>query len=260
MNRRREVAERYDTFVDPYIEHWAPVLRAFSEPLLARLPADGARILDLGCGPGVVSRALLERGATVVGVDIAEEMLRRAPFACLVGDVERLPFAGGAFDAAVSTFVLQHIPWASRVFAEACRVLRPAGAFATATWGADVIETGGPWDVAWAALEAERPPPAEGIKTWHARVDSPAKVRRMARRAGFAEIEAWQEEMAYRWSRDGFLGWVRCQRVFGRRLAALSEEAQARVLARIDDEVGALTDEQMVWRADVVFCVASRGD
>ena len=68
---------------------------------------DGARVLDVGCGPGRHAGALAERGLTVVGVDIAEDFVRlagaRAPAAAgfVRADARRLPFAP-TFDAVIS--------------------------------------------------------------------------------------------------------------------------------------------------------------
>lgn len=52
--------------------------------LLSWLPEDlsGHRVLDAGCGPGVVSRMLVERGATVTGVDLSEELIAVARERC----------------------------------------------------------------------------------------------------------------------------------------------------------------------------------
>lgn len=82
----------------------------------ARLPA-GARLIDAGCGPGLVAEAFLEAGFAVHGVDLSPEMLRRARQRCArFGD--RATFQQGSvlemkpeplFDAAVCRFVLHHL-------------------------------------------------------------------------------------------------------------------------------------------------------
>jgi len=82
----------------------------------ARLP-DGARLIDAGCGPGLVAEAFLAAGARVHGVDLSAEMVRRASLRCArFGD--RATFEQGSvfdvrgkgrFDAAVSRFVLHHV-------------------------------------------------------------------------------------------------------------------------------------------------------
>lgn len=118
-------------------EGWA----AFSEPhtrplFLAVLDAVGAgpgiRLLDLGCGTGLLPALAHDRGAEVVGLDIAPALLavaeRLVPEAELhVADVQRLPFADASFDAvtAVNAFPFAADPVAA--IGEAARVLRPGG-------------------------------------------------------------------------------------------------------------------------------------
>jgi len=83
----------------------------------AALPA-GSRVLDAGCGPGIVAEAFLEAGHYVQGVDLSAEMVRRARQRCArFGD--RARFAQGSalglasevpFDAAISRLVVHHVP------------------------------------------------------------------------------------------------------------------------------------------------------
>lgn len=77
-----------------------------------------AHVLDAGCGPGLVAEALLSAGCAVTGVDLSEEMIRRARERCArFGGrarfekcaLEDLPMAA-VFDAAVSRFVVHHVP------------------------------------------------------------------------------------------------------------------------------------------------------
>jgi len=81
----------------------------------AALPA-GSRVLDAGCGPGLVSEAFLDAGHRLQGIDLSGEMVRRARARCArfadrarfeQGSLFELP-EGQAFDAAVSRFVLHH--------------------------------------------------------------------------------------------------------------------------------------------------------
>jgi SAM-dependent methyltransferase len=83
----------------------------------AALPPD-ARVLDAGCGPGLVAEAFLRAGHRVHGVDLSIEMLRRAQARCAVfgarasfeqGSILELS-RGQQFDAAVSRFVVHHAP------------------------------------------------------------------------------------------------------------------------------------------------------
>jgi len=97
-------------------------------------------ILELGCGTGRVCRALNEAGLTVLGVDLAAEMLavlreqdspvRRLPV--FQGDARCLAAAEAAFGLVLfpcNTFSTFDAPGRGALLAEVCRVLRPGGVF-----------------------------------------------------------------------------------------------------------------------------------
>lgn len=104
--------------------------------LLRRQGEDPAqmRLLDIGCGIGLIHRYLEPSVGEIVGADLAEEALGIArtanPAVRYVGyDGVRLPFGSGRFDAATAICVMHHVPppqWAGFV-AEALRILRPGG-------------------------------------------------------------------------------------------------------------------------------------
>ena len=99
----------------------------------------GTVMLDVACGPGLVSAAAAARGARVAGVDFSPNMVtearRRNPgLTFQEGDAEALPFADASFDAVVIGFGLHHFPLPGRAIAEARRVLRPGGRLGFTTW------------------------------------------------------------------------------------------------------------------------------
>lgn len=94
-------------------------------------------ILDAGCGTGYGLRLLRERfpAAQGIGLDLSPAMLARArPLTAVVGNAERLPFAGGCIDFYWSSLAAQ---WCAldRLLAEAVRVLRAGGRLALSTLG-----------------------------------------------------------------------------------------------------------------------------
>lgn len=95
----------------------------------------GARVLDLACGTGNLSRMLRDRGMHPVGADISSGMLaaatararRSGPSLFVLADGARLPLAAGSLDGIVSGFALRNFADLPAVLAEAARVLRPQG-------------------------------------------------------------------------------------------------------------------------------------
>lgn len=109
-------------------------------------PQPGERILDLSTGTGWTSRLVARRGASVVGTDIAEDLLEAARAAAeaerlsieyRVGDAESLPFATGEFDGVISTVGVMFASRQEAAAAELARVCRTGGRIALTTWTAD---------------------------------------------------------------------------------------------------------------------------
>ncbi|MGE3599764.1 MAG: class I SAM-dependent methyltransferase [Dehalococcoidia bacterium] len=103
----------------------------------------GTKVLDVGCGTGVVALTCARRGAIVTGADLTPELLEHARANAEVAgckidfqeaDVEALPFADGAFDIVLSQFGHMFGPRPDVTIAEMLRVLRPGGTIAFSTW------------------------------------------------------------------------------------------------------------------------------
>lgn len=102
-------------------------LDAVLDRVWADAPPD--RVLEVGCGEGVIAQRLADRGAQVTGLDLPDAGLR-ADWArldgpqFLHGDARRLPFADGSVDLAVCVETLEHVPDPARALAELGRVAR----------------------------------------------------------------------------------------------------------------------------------------
>lgn len=93
-------------------------------------PLRGRVVLDAGCGTGRFSRAIVEAGAFVVGLDRDRAALRLAAgraSAVACGDASALPFADETFDSCVAVTLCEFIDEPIRVVEELVRVARPGG-------------------------------------------------------------------------------------------------------------------------------------
>ncbi len=127
--------------------HFAP-LQAITTGPAARLVAHarltpGARVLDVGCGTGVVAVTAARLGAHVTGLDLTPELLEvarsnaataRVAIDWHEGDAEALPFPDATFDAVLSQFGHMFAPRPAVAIAEMLRVLKPGGTIAFSTW------------------------------------------------------------------------------------------------------------------------------
>ncbi len=127
--------------------HFAP-LEVFTTSVAARLVKHakvqaGQRVLDVGCGTGVVAVTAARRGATATGLDLTPALLARARENAQIsgveidwreGDAENLPFDDDAFDVVLSQFGHIFAPRPEVAVAEMLRVLKRGGTIAFATW------------------------------------------------------------------------------------------------------------------------------
>ena len=133
-------AAGWERQVAGYEDFFVPITTRLIRPLLdAAGVAGGSRMLDVATGPGYVAAGAAERGASVIGIDIAEGMLALArrlhpQLEFHRGDAAALSFEDASFDAVVANFVLLHVGRPELIATEFARVLRPGGRVALTVW------------------------------------------------------------------------------------------------------------------------------
>jgi SAM-dependent methyltransferase len=131
---------RWQQAASAYEASFATATKQFIDPLLdAADIQSGTRLLDIACGPGLVTARAKLRGAVPCGLDFSSAMLaiarmRHPTIDFDEGDAETLPYPNSAFDAAVSNFGIHHVPRPQRALREAHRVLRHGGHVAFSFW------------------------------------------------------------------------------------------------------------------------------
>jgi ubiquinone/menaquinone biosynthesis C-methylase UbiE len=121
--------------------------RRLAEPFLdfAAVPQGAADVLDVGCGTGALSAALLRRGGAgrVRGIDLAPAYVAHAAATHAdprlqfeVGNACELSLANASFDAVLCLLVLHFVPRPEQAIAEMRRVARPGAVVAAAVWDA----------------------------------------------------------------------------------------------------------------------------
>lgn len=136
------------------------LVRHFARDGNAARPLEGLRIADIGCGGGLVSEPLARLGASVTGIDPAEENVAAARAHAAdsgleidyrAARVEDLAAEGAQFDAVIALEVVEHVPDVPAFIGVCAQVLRPGGmmllstinrtarAFALAIVGAEYV-------------------------------------------------------------------------------------------------------------------------
>jgi 2-polyprenyl-6-hydroxyphenyl methylase/3-demethylubiquinone-9 3-methyltransferase len=116
--------------------------RQFGRDIRASRPFAGLRLLDIGCGGGLVSEPLARLGFAVTGIDAGDEMLEVARGHAAASGVavdyrkttaEDLAASGATYDAVLALEVVEHVADPGLFLAAAARLVRPGGAFIGAT-------------------------------------------------------------------------------------------------------------------------------
>lgn len=210
-------------------------------------PQAGERVLDLGCGDGVLTEKLVEAGCTVVGADASEEFVaaaRQRGLDARMLDGHELPFHE-EFDAVFSNAALH---WMKRdpdaVLAGVERALKPGGRFVAEMGGAGNVAT-----IRAAVYDAltRRGVDAVGADPWYFPTADEYRARLEA--AGFTvqRIEKFPRPTPLP---GDVAGWLRTfAQAF---LEAVPEGERAAVLAEIQETLRPRLGAGGVWTADYV--------
>ncbi len=183
-------ADAYQRGIGRWSRRLAPAFLAFCGPL-------AGRVLDIGCGTGILTGSLLAQGGVtgVVGIDIGEPLLARArldiadPRAAFDNaDAAALPYADDHFDHAVSMLVVNFLEDRQASLREARRVTRAGGTVAAAVWDmrGGFMYARFAWDIA-AALDADAA--AERDKLFKTRFLRPGSLEALWGDTGLADVQ-----------------------------------------------------------------------
>jgi SAM-dependent methyltransferase len=267
-------SERYDRIAAGYARWWAPVLAPQVSALLDGIaPAivGTQRLVDVGTGTGQLALEALTRwpGVSVLGIDPSAGMCavadaeadrrlpaaERARFRSSVASADAMPFADGAFDVALSSFVLQLVPNRARALREVRRVLRPDGLFAYVSWLEDarVFLPDEAFDDALDEVGIG----ARGDDGRSGDLPSVERAGGELRHAGFADVEAHAGMLEHRFTVDGYIAFLS---EFDEEtlIADLEPDERERLLGTLRARLDAFSPGQMTMRFPVVFASGRR--
>lgn len=242
-------AEAYDRFMG-----------RFSQPLAIEFAgwvplAQGARVLDVGCGPGALLAALASRTPPdqLAGIDPSESFLAAArarfPWADLRhGSAEAIPFDDDDFDVALAQLVVHFMTDAAAGVAEMVRVTRAGGTLAACVW--DFAGGRAPQSLFWSALGSVVPGVEDETRRTGAREGD---IARLLQGAGAADIAETELSVAVEFAsfEDWWSPYTLGVAPAGQQLAKLSDTDRARVRGIAADllPAGPFTITATAWAA-----------
>lgn len=264
---------RYDRMAVGYEQWWAPVLRPSAHRLLDEMEAvlsQATEAIDIGAGTGTLTREALRRwpDLRVTAVDTSSEMLAGlAVTAATAGlqdrlithqaDAAALPVAAECYDVAMSSFVLQLVRDRGAALREIRRVLRRGGTLAYVTWMTDrrPFAPDRVFDTLLAEFGYEDEPDDARCG------DVPSAGRAVAelRRAGFRDARATAGQLDYAFTVTSYIGFLTEfdeETLFDE----MSRRERQRFLARLREGLMRLPDDDLVFRAGIVYASGIRSD
>lgn len=208
----------------------------------------GMRVLDVGCGPGTITRdlgALVGPQGEVVGVDSSSEVVAQAAEGCdlpqvcfAVGDALHLDAGDGTYDVVHAHQVLQHLTDPVAALREMRRVTRPGGFVAVR----DADYAAMTWHPAVPAMDRWLEVYRAAARAHDAEPDAGRRLLGWARAAGFADVAASASAWCFATAEDrNWWGSMQADRIVESRIAV---EAVDRGLCRADE----LPDLAAGWR------------
>ena len=254
----------WQTVCGGYEAHFGRLTRQSSEVLLdAAAVTDGTRLLDVCCGPGMISAAAAARGARAVGLDFSAATVKlaasRVPEAEFrEGDAGALPFGDAEFDAAVCGFGIIHLPDPRRGLREMHRVARPGARIGVSVWTAPGPGNG--FGLVYSAIRAHADmnvPLPEGPDFFQ--FSEPGTLERSLAGCGFDEPaatvvpQAWEFERADDLARAIFEGTVRARGL----VMAQTETTRQAIVADIEAGMEKFRDADGRFRVPMPAIVGS---
>lgn len=244
--------EAWNLVTPGYVDLVVPQFEPFARDALDLAGVDeGARVVDVACGPGTLSILAAQRGARVSALDFASNMLdalrARAARENLTtieaqqGDGMALPYADASFQAGFSMFGLIFFPDRGRGFRELRRVVEPGGRVVVTSWQPFERE---PLIAELFAVMGELLPGLPFGKG-KAPMGEPEEMRDEMREAGFAEISV--HEFAHNTHSPSLAEWWTGMRRSMAPLVLLEnklgkaaiDDLEARVVPRLERSFGA---------------------
>jgi len=179
---------------EPYVGRWSRLVARKFLPWLG--VAHGSRWLDVGCGTGALTQAILEtqKPSGVLGVDPSSDFIAyvrqqltdaRAHFE--IGSAEKIHAESGQFDAIVSALVINFLPRPERAVIAMCEAVKPRGIVGAYVW--DYVESMQFMRYFWdAAIELD----PEAVAFDEGRrfpLCQPDALEKLFRNAGLREVE-----------------------------------------------------------------------